>query len=53
MNGGQNNGLEWHDWSQVQYSDIYNYLISIPKPYTKEQTKAYTSLEGYRQFIIG
>ncbi len=30
MTGDQNNGLEWHDWPEVQYPDIYNYLIATP-----------------------
>ena len=30
MTGNQNNDLEWHDWPEVQYPDIYNYLIATP-----------------------
>ena len=45
--------MEWHEWPDVQYLDIYNYLIATPSPCTKEDMKAYKSLEGYRQFVDG
>ncbi len=25
--------LEWQDWSEVQYPDIYNYLVATPSPH--------------------
>ena len=46
-------GLEWHEWPNVQYPDIYNYFIATPSPCTKEEMKPYKSLEGYRQFVDG
>ena len=51
--GRKQDGLEWHEWPDVQYPDIYNYLIATPSPCTKEEMKAYKSLEGYRQFVDG
>ena len=42
---------EWIDdpekWPDLEYGDIYNYLIDTPGPYTKENLKAYKSLEAY------
>ena len=40
-------------WPQVEYPDIYNYLINAISPYTKEQLKAYKSLDGYNFFCQG
>ncbi len=46
-------GLEWQNWPEVEYPGIYNYLINTLSPYTKEEMKAYKSLEGYRPFVDG
>ena len=39
--------VEWHDWPTVEYPDIYNYLIATPSAYTRDQLKAYKSLDAY------
>lgn len=44
---------EWHNWPQVEYADIYTYLIQTPSVYTGESLKAYKSLEAYNMFING
>ena len=37
----------WQDLPDLEYPDIYNYLIATPSPYTKDQLKAYKSMDGY------
>ena len=48
---------QWIDdaekWPDLEYGDIYNYLIDMPGPYTKENLKAYKSLEAYNFFYSG
>ena len=37
----------------IQYPDIYNYLINSTSSYTNEQLKAYKGLDGYKYFVAG
>ena len=43
--------MAWHEWPNLMYPDIYNYLILTPSVYTHEQLKSYKSLDGYNQYI--
>ena len=36
--------LEWQDWPEVQYPDIYNNLVAIPGPYAMQELKAYKGI---------
>ena len=45
--------IEWQDWPDVHYPDIYNYFISSLSPCTHEELKAYKSMEGYKYMIDG
>ena len=51
------NSMDWKDdvskWPEVEFGQIYVYLIDSPGPYTRENMKAYRSLEAYQQFYFG
>ena len=40
-------------WPDLQFGDIYSYLIHTEGPYTQEKLKAYKSLESYNYFTSG
>ena len=40
-------------WPDLQFGDIYTYLINTEGCYTKEKLKAYKSLEAYNYFYNG
>ena len=37
----------------IQYHDVYNYLINSKSAYTGQQLKAFKSLDAYKYFIAG
>ena len=45
--------VEWYEWPDIMYADIYNFLINTTSYCTHEQLKAYKSLEGYNFFVNG
>ena len=40
-------------WPNIEYPDIYNYLINTPSVYTTDTLKAYESLDAYNYFVSG
>ncbi|XP_028415046.1 uncharacterized protein LOC114538132 [Dendronephthya gigantea] len=40
-------------WPNIEYPDIVTYFLCSTSRYTKEQIKAYKSLESYQYFIAG
>ena len=50
QNGGT---VDWHLWPDVEYPDIYNFLIQTPSLYTGDSLKAYKSLDAYNFYVSG
>lgn len=48
---------EWENavnkWPNVEYPDIFNYLINTPGTFTQDTLKAYKSLEAYNLYHAG
>ena len=45
--------LDWQEWPEVQYPDIYNYLVVTHSVYTQDMLRAYKSLDAYNLFVNG
>ena len=49
---GEQDSLDWLRWADIEYPNIYNYFIATPGV-TKQQLKAYKSMDGYKFFQDG
>ena len=49
----QSTVTDWQQWPEVEYPDIFNYLVATPSLYTQDQLKAYKSLDAYNFFVNG
>jgi len=45
--------VKWIDWPEVMYLDVYNYLVLTVSLYTREQMRAYKSLDGFNFVVNG
>ena len=41
------------EWPEIEFPDIMNYLLFSTSMFTKEQLKAYKSLQSYQYFVAG
>ena len=41
------------EWPAIEFPDIANYLLFSTSEFTKEQVKAYKSLQSYQYFVAG
>ena len=40
-------------WPEIEYPDIFDYLIYTTSSHTREQLKAYKSMDDYNVFVQG
>ena len=45
--------VEWYEWPEITYADIYIFLINTTNYCTHEKLKAFKSLDGYNFFVNG
>ena len=45
--------MDWQHWPNVEYGDIYHYLVTTHSTYTQDQLKSYKSLDAYNFFVNG
>ena len=49
--------MQWSEdlaqWPELEFGDIYSYLIDTKGAYTKEKLKVYKSLDTYNYFLMG
>ena len=50
---GDHTSIDWQLWPEVEYPDIYNFLIATPSLYTGDCLKAYKSLDAYNYYASG
>ena len=41
------------EWPEIEFLDIVNYLLFTTSRFTKEQLKAFKSLQSYQYFVAG
>ena len=45
--------VEWYEWPEAMYADIFNFLINTTSFCTHKQLKAFKSLDGYNFVVNG
>ena len=53
FNSSRFSTVEWYEWPEVTYADVFNYLINTTSYCTFEQLKAYRSMEAFNFLING